>query len=51
MIEKYSSGKIVVNGVIYTNDIKIIQGLVVSDWWKKKGHSVDIEDIQDILES
>jgi hypothetical protein len=52
MIEKYSFGKIVVTGVTYTNDIKkIIQGRVVSDWWRKKGHSVGIEDIQDILES
>jgi hypothetical protein len=51
MIEKYSFGKIVVNGVIYTNDIKIVQERVVSDWWRKKGHSVGIEDIQDILES
>jgi hypothetical protein len=51
MIEKYSFGKIVVNGVTYTNDIKIIQGRVVPDWWRKKGHSVGIEDVQDILES
>ena len=51
MIEKYSFGKIVVNGVTYTNDIKIVQGRVVSEWWRKKGHSVGIEDIQDILES
>ena len=51
MIEKYSFGKIVVNGVTYTNDIKIVQGRVVSDWWREKGHSVGIEDIQDILES
>jgi hypothetical protein len=50
MIEKYSFGKIVVNGVTYTNDIKIVQGRVVSDWWRKKGHSVSIEDIQDILD-
>ena len=35
----------------YTNDIKIVQGRVVSDWWRKKGHSVGIEDIQDILQS
>mgnify|MGYP001580409429 FL=1 len=51
MIEKYSFCEIVVNGVAYTNDIKILQGRVVSDWWRKKGHSVGIEDIQDILES
>ena len=51
MIEKYSFGKIVVNGVTYTNDIKIVQGSVIPDWWRKKGHSVDIEDVQDILKS
>jgi hypothetical protein len=51
MVENFSFGKIVVNGVTYTNDIKIIQGQVVSEWWRKKGHSVDIEDIKDILES
>ena len=51
MIERYSFGKIVVDGVTYTNDIKIVQGRVVSEWWRKKGHSVGIEDIQNILES
>ena len=51
MIENYSFGKIVVNGITYTNDIKVVQGRVVSDWWRKRGHSVDIEDIRDILET
>ena len=49
MIEKFSFGKIIVDGVTYTSDIKIVQGLVVAEWWRKKGHSVDLEDIQDIL--
>jgi hypothetical protein len=26
-------------------------GQVVSDWWRKSGHRVDVEDIADILES
>jgi len=51
MIENYSFGKIVVNGVTYTTDIKIVNGHVVSGWWRIKGHSVGIEDIQDILDS
>jgi len=42
--------RIVVNGVTNTKDIKIVQGRVISDWWRKKGHSVGIEDIQDILD-
>ena len=51
MITDFSFGKIVVNGKTYTNDIKIIRGQVVSDWWRKSGHRVEVEDIADILES
>jgi len=49
MIEQYSFGNIVVNSVRYTNDMKIVQGKVVPEWWRKRGHSVDVDDIQDIL--
>jgi hypothetical protein len=51
MIEQYSFGNMVINGVSYRNDVKIIQGKVVSEWWRKRGHLVDIDDIQDILKS
>ncbi len=51
MIEQYSFGNIVVNSVRYTNDMKIVQGEVVSEWWRKRGHSVDVDDIQDILKA
>jgi hypothetical protein len=49
MIENFSFGNIVINGITYTNDIKIIQGKVISSWWRKKGHQVNIDDIQDII--
>lgn len=49
MISEFSFGKIVVDGKTYTSDIKIVDGQVISDWWRKKGHRVDIEDISDIL--
>jgi len=51
MIEQYSFGNIVINGVSYGNDVKIIQGKVVSEWLRKRGHFVDVDDIQDILKS
>ncbi len=51
MIEQYSFGNIIVNGASYMNDIKIIQGNVISEWWRKRGHFVDVDDIQDILKS
>ena len=51
MITDFSFGKIVVNDRTYTDDIKIVRGQVISDWWRKRGHRVDVEDIADILES
>lgn len=51
MIENFSFGNIVVNGITYTNDIKIIQGKVTPTWWRKNGHQVNIDDIQDIIDA
>lgn len=49
MIEQYSFGNIVINGEKYMNDVKIIQGNVVPSWWRKSGHHVEIEDVEDII--
>lgn len=51
MITDFSFGKIVVNGKTYRDDIKIVRGQVISDWWRKSGHRVDVEDVADILEA
>ncbi|MDH4206065.1 MAG: MTH938/NDUFAF3 family protein [Desulfobacteraceae bacterium] len=51
MIEAFSFGNIVVKGITYSNDIKIIQGKVIPTWWRKRGHQVGIDDIQDIIDA
>ncbi|MBT8763132.1 hypothetical protein KFV02_04220 [Desulfohalobiaceae bacterium Ax17] len=51
MIEKYSFGEMVVAGKKYTTDLKIIKGQVVPNWWRKKGHRVFLEDIEDIIQA
>ncbi len=51
MIEDFSFGKIVVDGFPYNGDIKIVDGRVVSSWWRDSGHRVDMNDIQDVLEA
>ena len=51
MITDFSFGKIVVNGKTYRDDIKIMRGQVISNWWRKSGHRVDVEDVADILEA
>ena len=49
MIEQYNFGSITISGKQYTADLKIIAGQVVSGWWRKSGHLVDLDDIADII--
>ncbi len=51
MIESYRFGEMVVSGKSYHRDLKIINGRVVPDWWRREGHSLCLDDIRDILES
>jgi len=51
MIDQYSDGQIRINGSNYDQDVKIIDGKVVPNWWRKSGHRLDEEDIADILEA
>ena len=51
MITEFSFGRIVVGGQICNSDIKIVQGNLALNWWRKSGHSVEIDDVQDVLDS
>lgn len=50
MIEDYSFGRIVVDGITYTSDIIVFPGRVLSSWWRKEGHSLALEDIKVVLD-
>ncbi|MEN8190306.1 MAG: MTH938/NDUFAF3 family protein [Thermodesulfobacteriota bacterium] len=49
MIEKYSFGRMVIDGTLYSSDLTIINGTVHPDWWRKNGHRVCVEDVAGIL--
>ncbi|HHD64111.1 MAG TPA: hypothetical protein ENK96_07100 [Desulfobulbaceae bacterium] len=49
MISAYSFGKIRINNIWYTGDLKISAGVVLPDWWRKSGHVCGLGDIQDLL--
>ena len=49
-IEDFSFGRIVVDGVAYTSDIKIMGAKVIAGWWRKSSHKVEIEDIQEMID-
>ncbi len=51
MIQSYKFGHIVIKDQEYQNDVKISEGKVISPWWRKSGHKVEIEDIKDLLAS
>lgn len=51
MIESYSFGSMTVMGENHRNDLKIIEKQIVGNWWRREGHAVYAEDIDDILYS
>lgn len=52
MIDKYEPGRLIkINGMVFHNDVKIIDDNVKGDWWRKQGHRLDVADIKDILAS
>jgi hypothetical protein len=51
MIETYSFGSMTVMRKKYRNDLKIIGSQIVGDWWRREGHALYPEDIDDILYS
>lgn len=51
MIDSYRFGEIVVDGKRYSSDVIIYPDRVNSNWWRKEGHSLHIEDIKDVIEA
>lgn len=49
MIESYSFGSMTVTGQRHGNDLKIIENKIVGNWWRKEGHALYAQDIDDIL--
>ena len=51
MIETYDFGTMAIMGRVHHNDLKIIGSHVIGDWWRRQGHVLCTEDIQDILDA
>jgi hypothetical protein len=49
MIDSYSFGSITVNGRRYTADVIIYPERVNSSWWRREGHNLCMEDLQEVL--
>jgi hypothetical protein len=49
MISHYSFGNIIINDLTYTKDVIIFSGRVFSPWWRKEGHVLHIEDLNEVI--
>jgi hypothetical protein len=47
-IQSYEFGRIVIDGTEHTRDVIILPDRVVSNWWRKDGHSLVSEDLEDV---
>lgn len=50
MIEFYNFGTVVINGKCYTDDVIVFLDRVKDKWWRKEGHRLAVEDLQEVLE-
>jgi hypothetical protein len=48
-IESFSFGNIKVEGSTYTRDVIIYPNRIDANWWRKEGHSLIPEDIQEVI--
>ena len=48
-ITAYEFGRIALADKTYTSDVIIAPELVIDAWWRKEGHNLQIEDLDDIV--
>jgi hypothetical protein len=48
-IQSYRFGRMVVGGESHTRDLILLPERVVTNWWRKDGHRLDVDDLQEVL--
>lgn len=48
MVDSYSFGRIIIDNHSYTSDIILFPDRVYSTWWRKEGHRLCLEDLEEI---
>ena len=49
-LEDYSFGRLKVDGREHTRDLIVLPDRVVPDWWRRDGHSLAMEDLDEVLD-
>jgi len=50
ILSDYEFGRIKVDGREHTRDLIVLPDRVVADWWRRDGHSLVVEDLEDVVE-
>jgi hypothetical protein len=50
MIDSYEFGVIVINGRRYSSDVILYPDRVKDGWWRKEGHALCIDDLENVTE-
>jgi len=51
-ISSCSFGTLVIDGKTYTDDLIILpDGEILKPWWRKRGHQLTMEDLQELIDS
>jgi hypothetical protein len=46
----YSFGSLTVDGERHTRDLIVLPERVVPDWWRREGHSLAVEDLDEVMD-
>jgi hypothetical protein len=49
-LEDYSFGRLTVDGSEQTRDLIVLPDRVVTDWWRRDGHALTMEDLDGVLD-
>jgi hypothetical protein len=49
-IRDYRFGHVVVDGAEETRDVVVLPSRVVRNWWRRDGHALVLEDLEDVLD-
>jgi hypothetical protein len=49
-LENYSFGRVVVDGQEQANDLIVLPDRVVTNWWRREGHGLAMEDLEEVVD-
>jgi hypothetical protein len=49
-LKDYRFGRLTVDGQEHTRDLIVLPDRVVAGWWRREGHSLAMEDLDDVLD-